>query len=41
VKIASVVDVDKSASAKLQQQYQIYRAIYPALKQIREAVSAA
>jgi xylulokinase len=35
VRIASVVDPKKESSAKLQQQYQLYRAIYPALKQIR------
>jgi len=34
VHVASVVDVDKAASDKLQQQYKLYRAIYPALKQI-------
>jgi len=35
VKVASVVDVNKTDSAKLQQQYKLYQAIYPALKQIR------
>jgi xylulokinase len=35
VKIASVVEPDRQSSEKLQQQYQLYRAIYPALKQIR------
>jgi xylulokinase len=40
VRIASVVNPIKQSSDKLQQQYKIYRAIYPALKQIRAAVSA-
>jgi xylulokinase len=35
VRIASVVEPVEQSSAKLQQQYQLYRAIYPALKQIR------
>jgi xylulokinase len=34
VKIASVVEPLKESSEKLQQQYRLYRAIYPALKQI-------
>jgi xylulokinase len=40
VHVASVVKSEKKSSDKLQQQYKIYRAIYPALKQIREAISA-
>jgi xylulokinase len=40
VRIASVVNPIKQSSDKLQQQYKIYRAIYPALKQIKAAVSA-
>jgi xylulokinase len=40
VRIASVVQPEKQSSAILQQQYKLYRAIYPALKQIRETVSA-
>ena len=40
VRIASVVSPVKQSSDKLQQQYKIYRAIYPALKQIKAAVSA-
>ncbi len=35
VRIASVVSPTKQSSDKLQQQYKIYRAIYPALKQIK------
>jgi xylulokinase len=35
VRIASVVNPIKQSSDKLQQQYKIYRAIYPALKQIK------
>jgi xylulokinase len=35
VRIASVVRPIKQSSEKLQQQYKIYRAIYPALKQIK------
>jgi xylulokinase len=35
VRIASVVSPVKQSSDKLQQQYKIYRAIYPALKQIK------
>jgi xylulokinase len=35
VRIASVVSPAKQSSDKLQQQYTIYRAIYPALKQIK------
>jgi xylulokinase len=35
VRIASVVNPIKQSSDKLQQQYQLYRAIYPALKQIK------
>jgi xylulokinase len=35
VRIASVVSPIKQSSDKLQQQYKIYRAIYPALKQIK------
>jgi xylulokinase len=35
VRIASVVRPVKQSSEKLQQQYKLYRAIYPALKQIR------
>jgi len=35
VKVASVVNVNKTDSEKLQHQYSFYRAIYPALKQIR------
>lgn len=35
VRIASVVEPVKHSSDKLQQQYRLYRAIYPALKQIR------
>lgn len=40
VRIASVVNPIKQSSDKLQQQYKIYRAIYPALKQINATVSA-
>jgi xylulokinase len=40
VRVASVVSPEKQSSDKLQRQYKIYRAIYPALKQIRAAVSA-
>jgi xylulokinase len=35
VRIASVVNPIKQSSDKLQQQYKLYRAIYPALKQIK------
>ena len=35
VRVASVVDPVKQSSDKLQEQYKLYRAIYPALKQIR------
>jgi len=35
VKIASVVEPNRQSSEKLQRQYQLYRAIYPALKQIK------
>lgn len=35
VRIASVVSPIKQSSEKLQQQYKLYRAIYPALKQIK------
>ncbi|MGD0295400.1 MAG: xylulokinase [Terracidiphilus sp.] len=35
VRIASVVNPAKQSSDKLQQQYKLYRAIYPALKQIK------
>jgi xylulokinase len=35
VRIASVVSPGKQSSDKLQRQYQLYRAIYPALKQIK------
>jgi xylulokinase len=35
VQIASVVAPEQSDSDKLQRQYELYRAIYPALKQIR------
>jgi len=35
VRVASVVDPVKQSSDKLQEQYRLYRAIYPALKQIR------
>jgi xylulokinase len=35
VRVASVVSPEKQSSEKMQQQYRIYRAIYPALKQIR------
>jgi xylulokinase len=35
VKIASVVEPNQQSSEKLQRQYQLYRAIYPALKQIK------
>jgi xylulokinase len=35
VRIASVVSPVKQSSDKLQQQYKLYRAIYPALKQIK------
>ena len=38
VHVASTVEPDPVASATLQKQYGLYRAIYPALKQIREAV---
>jgi xylulokinase len=40
VHVASVVETEKKSSDKLQQQYKVYRAIYPALKQIRESSSA-
>jgi xylulokinase len=40
VKIALVVEPNRQASAELQRQYQLYRAIYPALQQIRETNSA-
>ena len=40
VRIASVVNPIKQSSDILQQQYKVYRAIYPALKQIKAAVSA-
>ncbi len=40
VRIASVVEPEPKATAKLQQHYKTYRAIYPALKQIRQAASA-
>ena len=35
VRIASIVEPMKQSSEKLQSQYRLYRAIYPALKQIR------
>jgi sugar (pentulose or hexulose) kinase len=35
VRVASVVEPVKQSSETLQQQYRLYRAIYPALKQIR------
>jgi xylulokinase len=40
VKIALVVEPEKQSSEKLQQQYRLYQAIYPALKQIRETAAA-
>lgn len=40
VQIASIVEPGRDASATLQRQYRLYRAIYPALKEIREAASA-
>jgi xylulokinase len=40
VEIASVVEPEKQDSETLQQQYRRYRAIYPALKQIRDTVAA-
>jgi xylulokinase len=40
VHVSSVVKTEKESSDKLQQQYKVYRAIYPALKQIRETSSA-
>jgi xylulokinase len=40
VRVASTVAPEAVASGKLQQQYKAYRAVYPALKQIREAASA-
>jgi xylulokinase len=38
VHVALSVEPDAASSAKMQKQYAVYRAIYPALKQIREAV---
>jgi len=40
VKIKSVIQPSKDSSVRLQQQYMLYRAIYPALKQIREVIAA-
>jgi xylulokinase len=40
VKVASVVTPVKQDSDKLQRQYSLYRAIYPALKQIKETMTA-
>ena len=40
VRVASRVEPVPAATAKLQQQYNAYRAIYPALRKIREAASA-
>jgi xylulokinase len=40
VRVASRVEPDTAGTATLQRQYKVYRAIYPALKQIRETLSA-
>jgi xylulokinase len=40
VRVAATVAPEAAVTAKLQQQYEAYRAVYPALKQIREAASA-